>query len=72
MIYTNTNKSKLKAMFKPMIALDKNRNVYMCACKTNVLVEGSKHLAVTFSKRIICIPKPACSTPVTAAVSVTV
>ena len=26
-----------------MIALDKNRNFYMCACKTNFIVEGSKY-----------------------------
>ena len=26
-----------------MIALDKNRNFYTCACKTNLVVEGSKY-----------------------------
>ena len=26
-----------------MIALDKNRNFYTCACKTNFVVEGSKN-----------------------------
>ena len=37
------NESKLKTTFKPMIALDKNRNFYTCACKTNFVVEGSKN-----------------------------
>ena len=31
-------------MFKPMIALDKNRNFYTCACKTNFVVEGSIYI----------------------------
>ena len=35
--------SKLKTTFKLMIALDKNRNFYTCACKTNFVVEGSKN-----------------------------
>ena len=35
--------SKLKTTFKPMIALDKNRNLYTCACQTNFVVEGSKN-----------------------------
>ena len=39
----NINESKLKTTFKPMIALDKNRNFYTCACKTNFLLEGSKY-----------------------------
>ena len=39
----NINESKLKTTFKPMIALDKNRNFYTCACKTNFVVEGSKY-----------------------------
>ena len=34
----NINESKLKTTFKPMIALDKNRNFYMCPCKTNFVV----------------------------------
>ena len=44
-------KSKLKTTFKPMIALDKNRNFYTCACKTNFVVEGSKYSIInTFQK----------------------
>ena len=34
----NIKKSKLKTTFKPMIALDKNRNFYTCACKTNFVL----------------------------------
>ena len=36
------NKSKLKTTFKPMIVLDKNRNFYTCACKTNFRCRGVK------------------------------
>ena len=39
----NINESKLKTRFKPMIKLDKNRNFYTCACKTNFVIEGSKN-----------------------------
>ena len=39
----NINEFELKTTFKPMIALDKNRNFYTCACRTNFVVEGSKY-----------------------------
>ena len=47
----NINKSKLKTTFKPMIELDKNRNFYTYACKTNFVVEGLNTAQTTFSKR---------------------
>ena len=51
MLILYINESKLKITFKPIIALDKKRNFYTCACKTNFVVEGSKTAQTTFSKR---------------------
>ena len=45
------NKSKLKTTFKPMIALDKNRNFYTCAWKQISLQKGLNTAQTTFSKR---------------------
>ena len=45
------NKSKLKTTFKPMIVLDKNRNFYMCVCKKNFVVEGSKYSTINIFQK---------------------
>ena len=55
MIHAQTksiNESKLKTTFKPMTALDKNRNFDTCACQTNFVV-----VYVYDSDEFLCLTK---------------
>ena len=48
----NINKFQLKTTFKIMIALDKDRNFYTCASKTNFVVERSKYSIFQKTKKV--------------------